>query len=107
VAARTRPVTWAQSAQRALDEVLEDIAQDSLNGAVRVLTRALEAADSLSTFAERGRVVPEVADPTLRELFVYDYRLLYRIYEDRIVIRAFLHGAREFAKWRREEEPEL
>jgi plasmid stabilization system protein ParE len=107
VAARTRRVIWAESAQQALDDVLGHIAADSSDGAIRVLIRALEVAASLSTLAERGRVVPEVGDSTLRELFVYDYRILYRIYEDRIVIRAFLHGARDFAKWRGEEEPDL
>ena len=104
---RTRRVVWAESAQRALDEVLGDIAETSPSGAVRVLTRALDTAASLSTLAERGRVVPEIGEPTLRQLLVYDYRLLYRMLDDRIVIRAFLHGARDFSKWRREEGPEL
>ena len=51
--------------------------------------------------------MPEVGDPTLRELFVFNYRLLYRVHDDRVVVRAFLHGARDFAKWRREQEPDL
>ena len=107
MAARTRRVTWGESAQAALDEALSDIAEDSIDGAVRVLTRALEAADSLSTLADRGRIVPEIGEATLRELFVYDYRLLYRVREDRVIIRAFLHGARDFSKWRREQAPDL
>ena len=107
MAARTRRIVWGESAQSALDGALNDIAEDSLEGAIRVLTRALEVADSLSTLAERGRVVPEVGDSTLRELFVYDYRLLYRVAEDRVVIRAFLHSARDFSKWRREQAQEL
>jgi len=72
-----------------------------------VLIRALEVADTLSTLSERGRVVPELGETTLREVFVYEYRLLYRVREDRVVIRAFLHGARDFSKWRREDAPEL
>jgi toxin ParE1/3/4 len=107
VAPRTREVVWGESAQHALDEILGDIAESSPTGADRVLTRALETADSLSTFAERGRVVPEIGELTLRELFVYEYRLLYRVRETRVVIRAFLHGARDFSTWRREERPEL
>jgi len=107
VAARTRRVVWAESALRALDEIIADIATDSHDGAIRVLTVALETADSLSTLAERGRTVPEVGEPTLRELFVSDHRLLYRVDDDEVVIRAFLHGARDFAKWQREEDPEL
>jgi plasmid stabilization system protein ParE len=82
VVARTRRVVWGESAQSALDDALNDIAEDSPDGAIRVLTRALEVAESLSTLAERGRVVPEVGDPMVRELFVYEYRLLYRVRED-------------------------
>ena len=87
--------------------MIRDIAEASPDGAARVLVRAFETAASLSTLAERGRVVPEIGESTLRELFVYDYRLLYRVREDRIVIRAFLHRARDFSKWRREQTPEL
>jgi hypothetical protein len=67
----------------------------------------LETADGLQTLSERGRIVPEVGDPMLRELFVYEYRLLYRVSSERVVIRAFLHGARDFAKWQRDQLPEL
>ncbi len=107
MADRTRRVIWTESARDALDEVIGYIWRKSPDGAVRVLTRALDTAASLSTLAERGRVVREVGESTLRELLVYDYRMLYRVHEDRVVIRAFLHGARDFSKWQREEAPEL
>ena len=107
MAARTRRVIWTESARGALDEVITYIPHESPDGAAQVLTRALDAAASLSTLAERGRVVREIGDSTLRELLVFDYRLLYRVREDRVVIQAFLHGARDFSKWRREQAPEL
>ena len=50
--------------------------------------------------AERGRVVPELDDPTIREVFVYRYRLQYRIEDTRVLVVAFLHGARDFATWK-------
>jgi plasmid stabilization system protein ParE len=91
----------------ALDEVIAYISQDSRDRAGQVLTRALDTAASLSSFAERGRVVREVGDPDLRQLLVHNYRLMYRVHEDHVVIRAFVHGARDFATWRQEEAPEL
>ena len=100
MAARVRTVVWAESAYAALDEVIAYIAQDSRQAAVRVLDRALEAAAGLATFAQRGRVIPELADPRIREVFVYRYRLLYRVERERVVVVAFLHGARDFGKWR-------
>ena len=107
MAPRTRRVIWTESARSALDDVIAYIAQESSDDAVRVLIRALDTAASLSTLADRGRVVREIGESTLRELLVYDYRLLYRVREDRVIIRAFLHGARDFSKWRREQTPEL
>jgi len=102
MAARFRPVIWAESASDALDEVIEYISQSSPQAGFDFLERALSTADSLTTLSERGRIVPEVGDQALRELFVHQYRLLYRVEETRIVVVGFLHGARDFTSWRRE-----
>ena len=107
MAARTRQVGWAEAASRALAQVVDDIAATSPDGASRVLEGAVNAAASLSTLSERGSVVPEAGDPALRQLLVFNYRLIYRVHLDRVVIRAFLHGARDFSKWRRDERPKL
>jgi plasmid stabilization system protein ParE len=71
MATRRRPVVWSLSAQRGLEDVLAYVASNSLHGAQVIVQRALEAADSLTTLSERGRVVPEIQDPTIRETFVY------------------------------------
>ena len=102
-----RRVVWAESAEKALDEILNYIALTSLEGAKRVLLKALDTASSLATLSERGRIVPEIQETMLRELFVYDYRMIYRVHPEYIVIEAFVHGARDFSKWHREETPDL
>lgn len=99
MAARLREVAWTESARDALDAVIEYIAQDSQQAAARVLDAALRAGASLAAFAERGRVVPELNDPTIRELFVHRYRLQYQIEDRRVLVVAFLHRARDFATW--------
>lgn len=99
MAARRRPVVWTLSAQTALDGALEYIAQESLEGAQRVLHATLDLATSLETLSERGRIVPEFDDPSVREVFVYSYRLIYEVRESEVRIVAFLHGARDFARW--------
>jgi plasmid stabilization system protein ParE len=80
--------------------VIEFIARDSREGALRVLEQALSAAASLESLSERGRVVPELADPSVREIFVYHYRLVYRVAPESVAILAFVHGARDFERWR-------
>lgn len=103
MAPRRRSVVWAESARAGLDEVVAYIAEDSRELAVRVLQEALQTASSLSTLAERGRVVPEFNDPAKRELFVFRYRLIYELTEEQVVVQAFLHGSRDFARWRQEQ----
>lgn len=100
--ARKYRVVWAKSARSALDDAIAYIAEDSREAAWRVLQLVLETADGLSTLARRGRVVPEIADPAIRELFAFRYRLMYQVGEDTVEIVAFLHGARDFERWRRE-----
>jgi toxin ParE1/3/4 len=101
VASRRR-VAWTPEARRTLDEVIEFIAQDSRPGALRVLEQALDAAASLEALPERGRVVPELGDPSIREIFVYRYRLMYRVSAELVAILAFIHGARDFERWRQD-----
>src|ERR1700682_2910880 len=99
MAARFREVVWAESAQAALDEVIEYIARDSRQAAVEVLEEVLRAGASLATLSERGRIVRELNDPTIRELLVFKYRLLYEVEDHRVLIVAILHGVRDFATW--------
>jgi len=46
-------------------------------------------------------MIPEMQQPNIRELFVGRYRLMYEVFEAKVEILAFIHGARDFAKWRK------
>jgi toxin ParE1/3/4 len=63
VVARVREVVWSKSARDALDAAVAYIWEDSQQAALHLMTEALEAAASLATFSERGRVVPELDEP--------------------------------------------
>ena len=81
---------------------MEFVAAVSESFASTLAQDAREASRSLSQFAERGRVVPEVGHPQLRELFVREHRLVYRVEEARVTIVAFFHGRRDFeTAWRK------
>ena len=104
MASRSR-VAWTQEGRRTLEEVVSYLSGDSPAAARQILSEALQAASSLSTLSGRGRVVPELGDPAIRELFVHRYRLMYQTTDQGVFVLAFIHGARDFAKWRRESEP--
>jgi len=55
-------------------------------------------AQTLSDFPHRGRVVPEMDDPEMREIFIHRYRLIYQMHNDRIIIQTIIHGAKNDMK---------
>ena len=78
-----REVVWSERARNGLDEAVAYIAKDSPDRALDFLERALVTAESLDQLTQRGRIVPELNDPYVRELFVYSYRLVYEVSESR------------------------
>ena len=74
-----REVKWAEVAWNDLEEAADYIARDSAYYAAAFVREVQEAARSLNNFAERGRTVPELKDPGLREIFVRSYRLIYQV----------------------------
>jgi plasmid stabilization system protein ParE len=76
--------------------VAEYIAKDSPRYAAVLIREARDAARSLRQFANRGRVVPEIGDSAIRELFVFkSYRMLYRVLDREVQVLAFIHGSRD------------
>ena len=93
-----REVAWTDPAWEDLEAAAEYIARDSEFYAAALVQDAGVAAASLSDFAERGQVVPEFADESIRELLVNPYRLVYKLTDEHVLIVAFLHGAQRL--WR-------
>jgi len=75
--------------------IAEHISRDSESYAATVVRELVASARSLGVFAERGRRVPEYDDPSVRELFVRKYRLVYRVHPRRVEVLRIIHGARE------------
>jgi len=62
-----------------LKDIYEFISLDSVHYAEIVIERLLNQLTSLENFPARGRVVPEFQDQTIREIFEYSYRIIYRL----------------------------
>jgi plasmid stabilization system protein ParE len=98
-----RKITWTKSAWIDLEEVADYIGKDSPNYAGAFVREVRDAARSLAYLSERGRTVPEFNDPSIRELFVRSYRLIYQVTMQTVYIVGFIHGARDlWALWERE-----
>ena len=97
-----RAVVWSSRARSDLRLAVEYIRRDSPDAAKRFGQAMIQASRSLSELSERGRVVPELNDPAVRELLLSRYRLVYETFADRIAVTRIIHASRNLlAAWGR------
>ena len=89
-------VRWTLPARNDLKQIHTYVARDSRYYANKVVHEIVAKARSMESFPERGRVVPEIEDTNIRELFIYSYRLIYEKTTDEIQVLAVIHGKRDF-----------
>jgi len=87
-------VVWSSEALGKLDEIERFIAQDNHRKADAFIDRLLEKGDSIASFPEMGRVVPELSRSDIREVLVGNYRIVYRTTPVQIVILTVFEGHR-------------
>jgi toxin ParE1/3/4 len=106
-------VKWTRPALEDLEQTADYIASGSKYYAAAFVRDVRDAARSLKQVARRGRVVPELSDPTIRELLIGNYRLLYQLRKSEVLVIALIHGARDLGSlWTsqlsdRSEKPDL
>jgi toxin ParE1/3/4 len=89
-------VVWTRPARDDLREIRVYIAQDSDRYGRVVVERLVAAVRRLRDYPLSGRVVAELARPTIREVIEGAYRIVYRVTPDAVQILAVVHGARRF-----------
>ena len=72
--------------------------KDSLHYANKVVNNIIDTSFELPAFPNKGRIIPELENENLREVFVYSYRLMYEIRENDIYVLAVIHGSRNFTR---------
>jgi plasmid stabilization system protein ParE len=88
-------VVFAPQAERDLEAITLYLARNAeAQVAERFGNRLIDRALTLASLPNRGRVVPEVGDPTIREIFFKSYRIIYRIRGEQVEVVRFWHAAR-------------
>ena len=89
-------VKWTTPAKRDLKGIHDYIAGDSAYYAKKVTETIISKSKMLNVFPEMGRMVPELAEPEIRELMIYSYRVIYEIKSDHVDVLAIVHEKRDF-----------
>lgn len=92
-------IIWTATARENLRGIVQYIAADSPMYARSFALRLRRGVSRLAKFPESGRRVSEDRSETYREVIVGNYRVVYRIAEDRVIIVTVLHGARDAQKF--------
>ena len=87
-------IIWSEKSIDDLESIAIYIEKDSIYYAKSVVSTIFSKVDILLDFPLLGRVVPEYQDENIRELFVYSYRLIYKINKNNISIVTIIHGKR-------------
>jgi plasmid stabilization system protein ParE len=87
-------VIWSPRAVDDVRAIATHIAEDSIAYAKSVAQKIVVSTRRLAVFPMSGRVVPEFGDESIREVFAYSYRIVYRIEGETVTIAAVVHGRR-------------
>ncbi|MGB5522370.1 MAG: type II toxin-antitoxin system RelE/ParE family toxin [Polyangiales bacterium] len=85
---------WTTQAVEDVESIRKFIANDSDAYADLVVARLLEAVERLKHFPRSGRIVPELADPQLREIIESPYRIVYRVLDESVEILTVFRASR-------------
>ena len=85
---------WSPQAIEDIQSIAEYIARDSAFYAGSTVERIFQAPEKLVQFPKLGRVVPEKNDDSIREIFVFQYRIIYEIVASEIHVLTVVHGKR-------------
>ena len=72
-------IIWSNRSLIDLQEIGDYISKDSLHYARLTLERIIGATVVLETHPLIGRKVPEINDPSIREIIIGSYRLIYKV----------------------------
>ena len=90
-------VLWTETAKSDLSEIVEYIANDSIDTALLQFEKIKTFIKTIESFPEQGRIIPELSDQNImkyREIIVSPWRIMYKREKNTIYIMAIIDGRR-------------
>jgi len=91
-------IEWTEPALVDLESIWDYIKRDSEYYATQFVERIIDAVGSLESFPVMGRTVPEAEDQNVRELLFNNYRIIYRVENERVLVLTIIHAARNLSQ---------
>ena len=86
---------WTEPALADLEAIYDFIAKDSEYYASSFLEEIIQQPEKLIDFPEMGRLVPETDQKNIRELIFQNYRIIYQLGDEIIMVLTIIHAKRE------------
>lgn len=88
-------IVWTEKARQDLREIVHYLRQHSPEASERISKEITASTRRLEMFPSSGRIVPELAETSFREVIVGDYRVIYEVTEGNTVeILTIVHSRR-------------
>jgi plasmid stabilization system protein ParE len=91
-------VIWSPQAAYDLVENNRYIARENPDAARAIVNNNYEYRKRIKEFPTQGRVVPEIGQQDIREIFCGSYRIIYQIEAKKILILTIRHMKQEITK---------
>lgn len=89
-------LVWSPREVRDIEAIHSSIAEDSPEYADLMVLRILRLVERLSEFPKSGRSVPELNEPTIREVIAGPYRVIYRLRAEGAEVVTVFRGSQRF-----------
>jgi toxin ParE1/3/4 len=87
-------VKISATAQNDIQNIFQYISEDSTQNAIKVINKIIAAIDSLKTYPDKGLLLNDARQISIRYLKVYKYKIVYRNYAKSVRIITIHHSAR-------------
>jgi len=85
-------IVWSPRSKTQLMDIAEYIAFDKPGAAHKWLENIFQEVEKIKLFPKSGRKVPEINQEKIREIIFGNYRIIYKIDKDVLIITSVRHG---------------
>lgn len=88
---------WSPDCEADLEGIIQYVSSHaSIPTAAEIVVAIHTAARRLCDFPFSGRAVASLKNPDFREIFVFNYRIVYMVRDGRVEVRMIIHTRRKF-----------